>query len=551
MRRTSPHGLSCTGQWDLVRGREIMKFSGHSGEIYGMCEANGSLFTCSADLQAKRWDLGFGKDLVLVPSQEYRPATFPELLVPVVSIFIVAFQVISFALSPAYPWPDTVLPVRLLANVLVLDLDLLTELVPDIPAVFFGFWFWFKWALCATLCAIFVVLFALDTPTDLSIVADQGKVLLSVINARKDDRDNGSNAFSPDEQTFDVNIYLRLGLDLSMVDLAEMQRLSDSRMRQLREEEERLIAQREEWAAQYGGDVAMSVPATGPPKSLVPEAEHATRRRNLQLSLGLLGDVADAAMDTLPGKLARMERRKYAVLGFMNFMSLIALIPVISINLSVRNAATRQECSLSAHEWCRLATQVYACRYDEATGTFRWTQDYAETRCYEGWHLAACVISVVVLLLSVPVMILIVMTGGEYLNLPTPPPNSSMLRRIYVQFTGVGTNAASIDLGVVTRVPSAARVDDLSTSLLRVLLVVTAIAASVLPLPAFPPFTWLSGIVNLSVVTAYLGLMFFVKPFRSPGMNSLVFVARIHLVWTAGLGLMVLIIDDTTVAWPG
>jgi len=50
---------------------------------------------------------------------------------------------------------------------------------------------------------------------------------------------------------------------------------------------------------------------------------------------------------------------------------------------------------------------------------------------------------------------------------------------------------------------------------------------------------------------AYLCLLFFVKPFAAAAMNSFVFVARIHLVWTAGLGLAVLFIDDPTVQWTG
>lgn len=193
--------------------------------------------------------------------------------------------------------------------------------------------------------------------------------------------------------------------------------------------------------------------------------------------------------------------------------------------------------------------QTFECERDLATGRWHWRVDSGATQCFAGFHMLACLVSALLLAIVTPMMVLLVMSGGDFRNLPTAPTSSGTLRKLWAKFaTGVGSNAASIDLGVLTRQPTSARLDDLLTSMLRIALVLTSIASTASTL-GWPGYSL--GVVNFALLVSYQSTLFFIAPFKDPRMNAFVFVLRIHLVWTSMLGMVVLVVDDPSVWWPG
>jgi len=490
-------------QWDANTGKELLKFSGHNGDVYGMCEAHGSLFTCAADRVAKRWDLGAGRDIVLVPSQEYRSAEAIELVWPVLSLLVIGVQVLSFALSERYPWPDIMLPVRIPAAFLVLSLDLF-----QIPPNALGAWFWLKWSVCLCLAIAFAALFVSDKPTEYSYLSDQGRVLLGSIGKE--------GSIDGEEQEFSLELLQRLGIDITKIDVAAVKAQFEENQRRLRADAEALAAAREQWLKDNPKELVVHVDAN---EHRVADARLAA----LRVSLGLLTDQIDSKKykEWLEKRLVRIDRLKSASLVFMMVMSLIGLIPLITINAT-----------------------TFACAYDDA-GTLVWTVDRGETECYAGWHLAGSIVSGLEMVVCLPMMILLVMSGGEYRNLPSARAGATTLEKLWAKFTGgLGSNAATIDIGIITRQPSTARTDELLTAMVRVCLVLTSLFAQS---TALGMFHWAVAAANLTLLTAYLATLFFVQPFKAPQMNAFVFVSRLHLVWTALVGFAVVIIDDKTV----
>lgn len=147
-------------------------------------------------------------------------------------------------------------------------------------------------------------------------------------------------------------------------------------------------------------------------------------------------------------------------------------------------------------------------------------------------------------------MILLVMAGGDFRCLPTAQTGASRLQKLWAKFSnGLASNAATIDIGILTRQPSAARFDELLTALMRMLLVGVSVGSDSVPLSREEHL--LFGVIIFVLLVGYLSTLFFIQPFKWAEMNAFIFVARLIGCVTALLGILTIAINDKSVIWTG